>query len=114
MVPLVPFFAPEYGLVDKINHTRGLIESFQVVYPQLKDLDFTTQAARLDVPVYFFVGRKDVNAMASLVEQYYTVLQAPHKELIWLDGGHGLGDANLGQFTDVMVNHVLANSAPAK
>src|SRR5579859_1888075 len=24
VVPLVPFFAPEYGLVDKINHTRGL------------------------------------------------------------------------------------------
>jgi len=114
VVPLVPFFAPEYGLVDKINHTRGLIESFQVVYPQLKDLDFTTQAVSLEVPIYFFVGRKDVNAMASLVERYYAVLQAPHKELIWLDGGHGLGDANLGQFTDVMVNRVLANSAPVK
>jgi pimeloyl-ACP methyl ester carboxylesterase len=107
IAPIVPVFAPEYGWVDKVNHTRGLIDSFTAVYPQLQALDFTTQAASLDVPVYFFVGRDDVNAMASLVERYYNLLEAPHKELIWLDGGHGLGDANLGQFVDVMVNKVL-------
>src|SRR6185369_2514163 len=33
VVPIVPLFAPEYGLADKLNHTRGLIESFEVVYP---------------------------------------------------------------------------------
>ena len=110
VVPIVPFFAPEYGLVDKINHTRGLMESFTVVYPQLQDLDFTTQAAKLDVPVYLFAGREDVNAMSSLVEEYFNILQAPHKKLIWLEGGHGLGDENLSQFVDVMVNSVLAEA----
>jgi pimeloyl-ACP methyl ester carboxylesterase len=110
VVPIVPLFAPEYGIVDKVNHTRGLIESFNVVYPQLRDLDFITQAPKLEVPVYIFAGRDDVNAMASLVERYYNVLQAPHKKLIWLEGGHGLNDSNLGQFTDVMVNTVLAET----
>jgi pimeloyl-ACP methyl ester carboxylesterase len=110
VVPLIPFFAPEYGLVDKVNHTRGLIDSFNVVYPQLADLDFAEQATKLQVPVYFFVGRNDVNAMASLVEDYYNKLSAPHKELIWLEGGHGLGSANSSQFLDVMVNHVRKQS----
>ena len=50
----------------------------------------------------------DVNAMASLVEHYYTVLQAPHKELIWSESGHGGMDSN--QFVDVMVNRVLAQT----
>jgi pimeloyl-ACP methyl ester carboxylesterase len=113
VAPLVPFFAPEYGLIDRVNHTRGSVDSFTVVYPQLKDLDFTLQANKLDVPVYFLVGRQDVNAMAELVERYYDILQAPHKELIWLDGGHGLSGENLDQFTDVMVNKVLANSMSA-
>ena len=112
IVPIIPFIAPEYGYVDKINHTRGLIESFEVVYPQLKDLDFTTQAAKLDVPVYIFAGREDVNAMSSIVEGYYNSLEAPHKELIWLNGGHGLNGSNLGQFVDVMVNRVLAETYP--
>lgn len=106
VVPIVPFLAPEYGLVDKVNHTRGLIDSFNVVYPQLEDLDFVTQAPVLEVPVYFFVGREDVNAMASLVEEYFAVLEAPREELIWLDGGHGLDGASQGQFVDVMVNQV--------
>ena len=96
IVPIVPFMAPEYGLVDKVNHTRGLVELFQVVYPQLRDLDFTTQARKLEVPIYIFAGRNDVNAMSSLVEGYYNVLEAPHKELIWLDGGHGLSDEKSG------------------
>jgi pimeloyl-ACP methyl ester carboxylesterase len=113
VVPIVPFVAPEYGLVDKVNHTRGLVESFTVVYPRLEDLDFETQAPELDVPVYIFAGRDDVNAMSSLVERYYNLLEAPHKELIWLDGGHGLDGRNLGQFVDVMVNTVLAGTRPA-
>jgi pimeloyl-ACP methyl ester carboxylesterase len=110
VVPLIPLFAPEYGLVDKVNHTRGLIDSFNVVYPQLADLDFAEQATQLQVPVYFFVGRNDVNAMASLVEDYYKKLSAPHKELIWLEGGHGLGSADPSQFLDVMVNRVRNQS----
>jgi hypothetical protein len=114
ILPIVPVIAPEYGLVDKVNHTRGLVESFTVVYPQLQNLDFTTQANTLAVPVYFFVGRSDVNAMASLVERYYNILQAPHKELIWLDGGHGLSDESMSQLVDVMVNKVLAQNNPVQ
>lgn len=114
IVPIIPFLAPEYGLVDKINHTRGLMESFEVVYPQLKDLDFTTQAPRLEVPVYLFAGRDDVNAMSSLVEGYYNLLEAPHKELTWLNGGHGLSAENLDQFVEVMVKRVLAQTRPSK
>jgi pimeloyl-ACP methyl ester carboxylesterase len=114
IVPIVPFIAPEYGFVDKINHTRGLIRSFEVVYPQLQDVDFTTQATKLNVPVYIFAGRNDVNAMSSLVEEYFNVLEAPHKELIWLNGGHGLDGSNLAQFVDVMVNKVLAETYPNK
>jgi hypothetical protein len=50
--------------------------------------------------------------MSSIVERYYNILEAPHKELIWLNGGHGLGDESLNQFVDVMVNKVLAETYP--
>lgn len=106
---IVPQLAREYGLVDKVNFARGLIDSYPVLYPQLRDLDFTTQAAKVDVPMYFLVGRQDVNAVAALVDRYYAVLDAPHKELIWLDSGHGAG---ADEILDAMVNHVLVTSAP--
>ena len=86
---------------------RGLVDSFNAVYPQLEDLDFVEQAPSLEVPVFFFVGRHDVNAMPSLVEEYADVLEAPEKELIWLEGGHGLGSAeNTDVFVEVMLEQV--------
>jgi pimeloyl-ACP methyl ester carboxylesterase len=109
-VPLMPWMAAEYGLVDRINYVRGFVETFSTVYRQLRGLDFTTQAAKLDVPVYILAGRADVNAMASLAERYYNVLQAPRKELIWFKSGHSMTDADLDQFTDVLVNRVLAQT----
>ncbi len=102
---LVPQFAREYGLVDRVNFARGLLDSFPVVYSQLHDLDFETQAAQLDLPGYFLVGHEDVNAMASLVERYYNGLQAPHKELIWLASGHG---ATPEELTDALVNKAIS------
>lgn len=107
LVALMPQIASEYGLVDRVNFVRGFIETFTTIYPQLRDLDFTRTASRLDVPVYFLAGRADVNAMSLLTERYYNTLQAPHKELIWFTSGHSMTDADTGQFVDVMVNHVL-------
>ncbi len=31
-----------------------------------------------------------------------------------MEGGHGLGDENVGQFVDVMVNQVLAETYPGR
>lgn len=105
--------APEYGLVDKVNWLRGLIDTFENVYPLISDLDFTTQAARLDVPAYFIVGRYDVNAMTSLVEEYFDALDAPSKEMIWFEeSGHTPLYEEPARFVDVMVNRVMAETLP--
>jgi len=81
--------APEYGLYDKLGYLLGVTDTLGVVYQQLYDLDLRQQAAELHVPVYFFIGRHDINAPTALVEDYYAVLQAPHKELVWFErSGH--------------------------
>ena len=79
----------EYGLLDKINYARGIINTFNHVYQQLYDIDMRTDYTKLSVPVYFFLGRHDVNAPASLVEEYMEVLDAPLKEIVFFEhSGH--------------------------
>jgi pimeloyl-ACP methyl ester carboxylesterase len=79
----------EYGLLDKINYARGVINTFNQVYQQLYDIDMRTDYTKLSVPVYFFLGRHDVNAPTSLVQEYMEVLDAPHKEIIFFEhSGH--------------------------
>jgi pimeloyl-ACP methyl ester carboxylesterase len=104
----------EYGLYDKLNWFRGpLGETLDVVYPQLWDVDFRTQATKLEVPVYFLLGRHDVNAPPVLAEEYYELLDAPHKELIWFErSGHNPWVNESANFIDVVVNNVLADTTP--
>jgi len=79
----------EYGLFDKLTYLLGMTDTLGVVYQQLYDLDLREQAAELDVPVYFFLGRHDINAPTALAEEYCDVLSAPHKEIIWFEhSGH--------------------------
>lgn len=79
----------EYGLLDKINFAWGLVHTFNHVYQQLYDIDMREDYPKLEVPVYFFLGRYDVNAPTTLVEQYTSILDAPEKKVIWFEhSGH--------------------------
>ena len=98
----------EYGLYDKLNFVRGLLDTFGVVYPQLWDVDFRKQATRLEVPVYFLIGRHDVNAPPKLTEEYFNLLTAPRKELIWFENsGHNPWMNETEKFVDTIVNKIL-------
>jgi CubicO group peptidase (beta-lactamase class C family) len=105
--------APEYGLLDKVNWIRGLAATFATVYPQLNDLDLRESAPRLEVPVYFIKGRWDVNAANSLAEDYFALLDAPQKHLIWFeDSAHTPMWDEPAQFIEVMVNTILPAAEP--
>ncbi|HHU05312.1 MAG TPA: alpha/beta hydrolase [Clostridiales bacterium] len=79
----------EYGLLDKINFFRGLVRTYNHVYQQLYSIDLRRDYTRLDVPVYFLLGRHDVNAPTVLAEEYFEVLDAPEKGIVWFENsGH--------------------------
>ena len=79
----------EYGLLDKINYARGIINTFNHVYQQLYNIDMRTDYKKLDVPVYFFLGRHDINAPTVLVKEYERILDAPDKGIVWFEhSGH--------------------------
>lgn len=101
--------APEYGLYDKINYVRGLLQTMNVLWSQLWEVDLREQAPRLETAVYFLEGRHDVNAPPYLVEDYLQKLDAPHKELIWFEhSGHSPWVEEPAKAVDVLVNTVLA------
>jgi len=45
------------------------------VYQQLYEMDLRKDYTKLDVPVYFLLGRYDVNAPKALVEEYVQILE---------------------------------------
>lgn len=99
----------EYGLYDKVNLSRGELKTVGVVFPQLWGVDFRKQTTRLKVPVYFLIGRHDGTTSQKLTEEYFSLLSATHKELIWFEhSGHAPWMNESAKFINVMVNKVLA------
>ena len=81
--------APEYGLIDKYNWAAGLFRTLDQVFPQLYNINFRKSTTKLKVPMYFLLGRHDLNAPTYLAEEYYQLLDAPKKELVWFEhSGH--------------------------
>jgi proline iminopeptidase len=108
-------FIPEYGWLDRVNFMRGAMDTFNIVYPQLQGVDFRQDALHFDVPVYFFLGRHDVNATYWVAEDYFTKLQAPHKRLEFFeDSGHGNIWQEADKFHTLMLRTVLPETYPGR
>ena len=76
-------------------------------------LDFRTELTEVDVPVFFFTGRHDYDTPFPLVEDYYDVLTAPAKEIVWFESSaHFPFYEEPGRFNKMMIENVLANTAP--
>ena len=51
----------------------------------ISHLDFFKQVKEIKVPVYFFCGRYDYITPTKSVEEYYKILKAPYKEIVWFE-----------------------------
>ncbi|MCM3768590.1 alpha/beta fold hydrolase [Neobacillus niacini] len=83
------FSAPEYSLLDKLRFFRGSLFSVKHMHQELLQTNLKEIVASIDIPVYFFLGKHDYSAPHELAHEYFQVLQAPGKELIWFEkSGH--------------------------
>jgi hypothetical protein len=106
---LEPFFLAEYGYLEKANYARGIYQTFDSLYPQLQNVDLTWQAARLEVPVYLLVEKMDAQADIPAIERYIKLLDAPHKEIIWLENSHREWEIErMNEVAEILVERVLA------
>ncbi len=74
-------------------------------------MDFRKDAIRLDLPVYIVLGRHDMNNPSRIPEEYFNMLEAPKKELIFFeDSGHGMIWEEAEKFHNLMINTVLVET----
>ena len=74
------FKATEQNVFDKINMIRGLVYGVDVIYPQLVGINFERDIPKVEVPVYFLIGRKDYTTLQDIAYRYYEKLEAPIKK----------------------------------
>ena len=103
--------AEEYALIEQVHNLAAFLDSFAVIYPQLQDIDFRTDATELDVPMYFVQGAHEADGRVRPFEEWFAALDAPSKQLVVLEtSGHRPLFEQPERFTEVMVDTVLEQS----
>ena len=77
--------APEYGLADIARVSRG--SSFSSLHMKYDVLEgpLLDNIRDVKVPVFFFAGRHDYTTPFALIQEYFDILEAPAKELVWFE-----------------------------
>jgi proline iminopeptidase len=78
-------FVPQYSLLEQVHNLPAWLDVFALLYPQLQNIDFRTQASTLNVPVYLVQGRHELPGRASLADEWFQQLKAPTKQMIIFD-----------------------------
>jgi len=81
--------SPEYSLFDMISYNAGRRLSVHALAREMMVIDLNAQAPRIDVPVYFLIGRHDIFRETESFKRYAKSLDSPSKEVIWFEeSGH--------------------------
>ena len=95
--------APEYSLGDVSKVPKGSGFSSQHMSYDVIDGAIIDHITEVEVPVYFFTGRFDFTTPFELVQQYYDILNAPYKEIVWFeDSAHFPFFEQPGEFAQKM------------
>ena len=77
---------PVYSLGVRLNLLRNPYFSAKELWDDLMEVNLFEQAPRIDVPVFFLVGRHDIIVSYALAWEYFEELEAPKgKKIIWFE-----------------------------
>lgn len=100
---LVSLAATEYTVADFIRLGLGQQFSINCLWDELMTVNLPVQVPRLELPVYYILGRYDQNCPGELAVDYFNRLSAPFKELIWFENSaHLLVGEEPDEFAKVM------------
>ena len=81
--------SPEASVLDLVRLLQGSAFSLRHLWSELMASNVQRDFRRFEVPVFFLLGRFDMQAVASVAASYFDVIDAPRKELVWFENsGH--------------------------
>ena len=103
--------SPYYTKTDNTNFMKAFMQTISLMWDDVLAVNFFEDVPELQIPVYFFTGRCDYQVPFELVERYFTVLKAPHKEIVWFENScHMPNLSDPEAYQDKLINHVLKNT----
>jgi pimeloyl-ACP methyl ester carboxylesterase len=94
----------EYSWRDLPSFVKGIASSGATLWPEQKHYDARERHPSIDVPIVMVMGRHDRVISPTLGVQYFEMLKAPAKELIWFENSaHGPPFEEPEKFNEVVL-----------
>lgn len=79
---------PNYSLGDELNRMKGFarVPTWEL-YQSILQTNLAARGTEFRLPVFFLQGTEDRVTPLQLAEEYFNSLDAPHKELVRIEGG---------------------------
>jgi pimeloyl-ACP methyl ester carboxylesterase len=98
---------PESSIFDLPNILRGWRFSLDVMWAEVSRLNLIELVPALQMPVFFFVGRRDHWVPPETSAAYFDALTAPSKKLVWFEeSGHEMFADEPAKFNATMAQLV--------
>ena len=76
------FFNSEYNLLDSIRYGLGVARFQETLMQQQSQASITQSIKKVNVPIWFIMGRYDHMTSTAAAQDYFNSIEAPHKEFI--------------------------------
>lgn len=101
-------FSREYTALDRINFFRGIYGCLDALFGELYRTDLFAEVPKVDIPIYFCLGRHDHEVPSELSAKYFEALKAPRKQLVWFENSAHLPNTEEREkFNRFMIETVL-------
>jgi pimeloyl-ACP methyl ester carboxylesterase len=78
--------SPHYALRERVQVLGAISRTLELMLGPANHFDLRTRVPRLEVPIAFFQGRKDVGTNPEVVARYAASLEAPRgKSFVWFE-----------------------------
>jgi pimeloyl-ACP methyl ester carboxylesterase len=82
----------------------GWSKSWSPVWNEVMDIDLPRTLKKVDVPIYFLVGKNDIQTSTSITRAYFEELKAPKKDLFMFENsGHQIHQDEAEKFQTIII-----------
>ncbi|EDX82911.1 hydrolase, alpha/beta fold family, putative [Synechococcus sp. PCC 7335] len=106
------FRVPETTIFEILNVMTAFQFSLDAMWAEVSTINLIEAVPALQMPVFFFLGRRDRFVFPEISTTYFNALSAPSKKIIWFENsGHQPFADEPGKFNTLMVEKVRVIAA---
>ncbi|WP_432670346.1 alpha/beta fold hydrolase [Flavobacterium sp. SM2513] len=87
-------------------------KTWSPVWNEVMNIDLPKTLKKVDCPVYFFVGKNDIQTSTKITEEYFEELKAPKKDLfLFKNSGHQIHQDEPEKFQNTIIKMLDTNKS---